>query len=73
MTISTTAREFGRRYAQWRHLAGEANPGSVDIDKICGGSRDIPEGDYSEMRRLMVTPNAREYWRGYNEYWDKAR
>lgn len=58
-----TAYNYGREYAE---AEGAIEP--VDINKMVGGSVDIPEGDYIEMRRNGIEPNPREYWRGYNDY-----
>jgi len=53
--------DYGREYAE------EHGTGAVDIDQMVTGSRDIPDGDYAEMRASGIeNPDPRKYWEGYN-------
>lgn len=58
-----TAYDYGHEYAE---AEGATSP--IDINEMVGGSIDIPEGDYIEMRENGIEPGPREYWRGYNDY-----
>jgi hypothetical protein len=62
--MKMTERDFGYEYAE--HLNAEA---VVSIDEMVSGSVDIPTDDYSAMVDAGIeNPNAREYWKGYNDY-----
>ncbi|MFA5348105.1 MAG: hypothetical protein WC294_08205 [Methanoregula sp.] len=60
-----TAREYGYEYAA--ELGFDA---PVDIDKMVTRSQSIPDGDYTAMVRDGVEPDARNYWRGFNSFFD---
>ena len=65
-----TAWKIGREYAQ--EMAGEAGFDSpVDIEEMVTSSRDIPDGDYRFMRDHGIDPDAREYWQGFNSFFDE--
>ena len=57
--------DYGREYAQDQRNRPGNRP--VDIDQMITGSRDIPDGDYAEMRASGIeNPDPRKYWEGYN-------
>lgn len=62
-----TAYDYGYEYAQFLHNDKQAD-GPVEIEKMVNQTVSIPDGDYTDMVRNGVDPNAREYWRGYNAY-----
>ena len=59
-----TERDYGFEYAQ------DSNATElVGIDDMCGGSVDIPTGDYNTMVDDGIdNPDPRTYWAGYNDY-----
>ena len=55
--------DHGREYAQWQ--GAYAKP--VDIEAMLGQTSDIPDRDYTEMKRAGIeNPSARLYWEGFN-------
>jgi hypothetical protein len=65
-----TEREFGREYAEYMVDSNQVPSGEqVNIDEMVNSTVSIPSGDYDAMVVAGIeNPNAREYWRGYNEY-----
>jgi hypothetical protein len=56
----TTSYRFGYEFANWLLADGiEITPGESCMD--------IPDGDYSEMKRQGVEPSQKEYWEGFND------
>jgi len=68
--IMKTEREYGYEYAE--AMQGEDGfDGPVDIDKMVGGSVDIPPDDYRTMIDSGIdNPDAREYWKGFNSFFE---
>jgi len=65
-----TEKEFGREFAEQNH-GQEGFDGPVDIEEMLGHTSDIPEEDYLEMKRVGINnPSAREYWRGFNSFFE---
>jgi len=67
--MTKTAFWYGRQYA--KHMArteGCSEP--VDINEMVNSSMDMPEGDYLEMKQKGIMPDARQYWKGYNSYFE---
>lgn len=63
-----TERQFGYEYAEWTHK-NENCTDLVDVNAMCNSTSDIPDGDYTEMKRAGIkNPDPREYWKGYNEF-----
>ena len=61
----STEFEYGYEYA------ADQGTEPVDIEKMLTGSVDIPDGDYVEMKREGIeNPDPREYWEGFNSYFD---
>lgn len=70
-----TAFEFGQAYAEFMVNSNQVPAGEpVNVDEMVTSSQDIPDGDYTEMKRAGITnPNAREYWAGYNSYMEENK
>lgn len=63
--------DYGRRYAKFLQAEQDIGAHAVDIERMVGGSVDIPPGDYLAMRTAGIEPNAREYWKGFNSLFIK--
>ena len=65
-----TESNFGREYAE--AMQGEDGFDSpVDVEEMLTSSRDLPDGDYRAMKNAGIeNPDAREYWEGFNSYFD---
>jgi hypothetical protein len=62
-----TEYNFGRAYAEWLKSEGMEGAEPVDVDEMCRGSVDIPEGDYRAMiSEGIESPDPRRYWEGFN-------
>jgi len=67
-----TEYDFGRSYAQW--LVNENDPQATpaNIDEMCGGLVDIPDGDYLAMVAAGIdNPDPRRYWEGFNSIFEE--
>jgi hypothetical protein len=63
-TKKTLERTAGYEYAEFLR-ANEM----VNIDEMLTGTCDIPDGDYTALKKAGVgDPDPVEYWTGYNEY-----
>lgn len=58
--------DYGREYAEFLQAEQLEEAHTVDIERMLGGSVDIPPGDYQAMRTAGIEPNARDYWKGFN-------
>lgn len=70
-----TAFDFGHDYAEFMVDSNQVPVGeTVNIDEMVTSSQEIPDGDYTEMKRAgIANPNAREYWAGYNAYMEENK
>jgi len=63
-----TESDYGFAYAEWLATSGEGCP-PVDIQKQIHSTVDIPDGDYTAMKRDGINePSSRLYWMGFNSY-----
>ena len=64
-------REWGMAYAKWIVEEFKCAADIIDIERELNRTRSMPDEDYTGMIKIGVTPNAREYWGGYNDYMEK--
>lgn len=62
--------DYGRAYAE--EMQGEDGFDSpVDIEEMVHSSCAIPDDDYYAMKTAgIINPDPREYWRGFNSYFE---
>jgi len=65
-----TERNYGYEYAEFLFEHGGVT-GPADINKMLGATTSIPDEDYLAMQRNGISnPDATEYWRGYNSFFN---
>ncbi len=64
--------DFGYEYAQAGAIAHEEGfNGPIVIEEMINSTQSIPDGDYTSMVAAGIeNPNAREYWEGFNNYFE---
>lgn len=60
--------DYGQAWAEWLHNECGEDISAVNVEEQIHGITSIPTEDEVDMIRNGITPDARNYWDGYNAW-----